>query len=155
MSDPEDIFSDLSHCCPGCGVALPTLPIAARFCPSCGHALTSRLAEELIGDGEENEKVALSRLATAWRRICRSPGSVGEAESSEKSEIEPRTPILRGYARALFRLGWHYENARGAQRNNTEALRCYDKAARLGNTSARSRLEKPGKSATSTTPPPT
>src|SRR5436853_7013855 len=44
--------------------------------------------------------------------------------------------VIVGYARAMTQLGTRYELAR----NSDEALRCYCKAARLGNSEARSRL---------------
>ena len=44
--------------------------------------------------------------------------------------------VIVGYARAMTQLGTRYELAR----NTDEALRCYCKAARLGNSEARSRL---------------
>src|SRR5215212_1178520 len=44
--------------------------------------------------------------------------------------------VIVGYARAMTQLGSRYELAR----NTDEALRCYCKAARLGNSEARSRL---------------
>jgi len=48
----------------------------------------------------------------------------------------PTTAVVRGYACAMFRLGSHYE----IRRNDDEAVRCYDKASRLGHSSARARL---------------
>jgi TPR repeat protein len=47
--------------------------------------------------------------------------------------------ILRGYANALYKLGRRYEVALG-YRNPREAIRCYLKAARLGNMMAFARL---------------
>jgi len=44
--------------------------------------------------------------------------------------------VIVGYARAMTALGTRYELAR----NSDEAIRCYCKAARLGNSEARSRL---------------
>jgi hypothetical protein len=45
--------------------------------------------------------------------------------------------ILRGYANAMFRLGVHHE----VRHNDPEALRCYDKASRLGNPAALCRMK--------------
>jgi TPR repeat protein len=59
--------------------------------------------------------------------------------------IEPRQgddthALILGYANAMFRLGWRYENGEGTSRNAHEAVRCYFKAAKLGNGSALARL---------------
>jgi hypothetical protein len=48
--------------------------------------------------------------------------------------------MLLGYANAMYRLGWRYETGLGNGRNPQEALRCYFKAAKLGNIAALSRL---------------
>jgi TPR repeat protein len=40
----------------------------------------------------------------------------------------------------MFRLGWRYENAHGSSHNLEEAVRCYFKAAKLGNGPALARL---------------
>jgi TPR repeat protein len=52
---------------------------------------------------------------------------------------ESSSEILRGYANALYNLGRRYEIA-AANRNPREAVRCYLKAARLGNLMAFARL---------------
>jgi hypothetical protein len=44
--------------------------------------------------------------------------------------------VTRGYASAMLRLGTHYE----LRHNEHEAVRCYDKSARLGDVTARVRL---------------
>jgi TPR repeat protein len=43
----------------------------------------------------------------------------------------------------MFRLGWRYESGVGAGRNEHEAVRCYFKAAKLGNADALARLGPP------------
>lgn len=48
--------------------------------------------------------------------------------------------VLIGYANAMFRLGRRYERGHGVSRNPGEAVRCYTKAARLGNVAALDRL---------------
>ena len=48
--------------------------------------------------------------------------------------------MLAGYANAMFRLGWRYETGHGTPRNTDEAIRCYFKAAKLGNANALARL---------------
>jgi hypothetical protein len=51
-----------------------------------------------------------------------------------------RSPILRGFASALYRLGRRYEARLGAANNQAEAQRCYYKAAKLGDHLAMNRL---------------
>jgi TPR repeat protein len=48
--------------------------------------------------------------------------------------------MLLGYANAMYRLGWRYETGLGTGRNVEEAIRCYFKAAKLGNPAALARL---------------
>ena len=50
----------------------------------------------------------------------------------------PTTAVVRGYASAMFRLGFHYE----ARHNDDEAVRCYGKASRLGNSAAKARMSE-------------
>jgi TPR repeat protein len=52
---------------------------------------------------------------------------------------ESSSQIVRGYASALYKLGRRYEVVAGT-RNPREAIRCYLKAARLGNMMAFARL---------------
>jgi hypothetical protein len=71
--------------------------------------------------------------------------------------IEPRGgrdthALILGYANAMFRLGWRYENGHGTCRNSHEAVRCYFKAAKLGNTSALARLTPPENQANTPAP---
>jgi TPR repeat protein len=48
----------------------------------------------------------------------------------------PTTAVVRGYASAMFRLGFHYE----IRHNDDEAVRCYGKASRLGHSAAKTRM---------------
>ena len=50
----------------------------------------------------------------------------------------PTTAVVRGYASAMFRLGFHYET----RHNDDEAVRCYGKASRLGNGPAEARMSE-------------
>ena len=54
------------------------------------------------------------------------------------TRIDPTrtTAVVRGYASAMFRLGFHYE----IRHNDGEAVRCYGKASRLGNSAAKARM---------------
>ncbi len=49
-----------------------------------------------------------------------------------------RAPILIGYGKAMFQLGQKYESS--GLKNRKEAMRCYRKSARLGNSEAKNRL---------------
>jgi TPR repeat protein len=52
--------------------------------------------------------------------------------------------MLQGYASAMHSLGEKYEAGRGVYRNEREAVRCYFKAAKLGNEEAQERLAERG-----------
>jgi len=108
--------------CPRCHYDLSCLPTTAQFCPRCGkHQLDIPLAE-----------CAVAPLATP--------------------AVPPVPPLpehfhsvmIVGYARAMNQLGTRYEAGSGVARNSDEALRCYCKAARLGNSEARLRLTTRG-----------
>ena len=60
--------------------------------------------------------------------------------------------MVVGYARAMNQLGCRYETGHGVARNSDEALRCYCKAARLGNSEARLRLVQRGAEVRVTSP---
>ncbi|HZL33875.1 MAG TPA: hypothetical protein VFC78_01115 [Tepidisphaeraceae bacterium] len=65
---------------------------------------------------------------------CGSPLSVPDQQA--------HSLIVRGYASALFRLGAVYEKSLGAGYHPNEAVRCYSKAAQLGNESAKASLSR-------------
>jgi len=69
--------------------------------------------------------------------VCRGSGVPCTAQASPA--IPQTSLIVAGYANALFRLGAYYENSLSSH-NADEAVRCYLKAARLGNAEALSRL---------------
>lgn len=78
-------------------------------------------------------KIDISRLP-GDARFC--PGCGIELPQSGEPTEPGGSTILRGYGAALYLLGWRYET----HRNPDEALRCYLKASRLGDPSARARL---------------
>jgi predicted RNA-binding Zn-ribbon protein involved in translation (DUF1610 family) len=51
-----------------------------------------------------------------------------------------RSPLVRAFAGAIYRLGARYEANLGVRANRHEAIRCYQKAAKLGNELAADRL---------------
>jgi hypothetical protein len=114
-TDP-DAASDLGHCV-RCALHLDDLPAARRFCPRCGLSLPAKGSN------------AAAHSAPAHVLPLR--------------ENEPdHSPIIAGYATAMNKLGVRYEAGQGVARNEDEAIRCYGKAARLGNDDARTRLEQ-------------
>ena len=122
--DPPPIPADLAASppeparpCPRCEFITAALPSAARFCPRCGMNLAESAPEPPTVNWSEWDRL----LANFWTR-------------------PDRPVILKGYARALSRLGWQYEIGHRVQRNYDEALRCYTKAAQLGDDYAQERL---------------
>ena len=89
--------------------------------------------------------IASSRLAEGARAWCRAwlglrHGPLHAAASDMPSPEDCHSLILLGYANAMYRLGWRYEIGNGTARNAEEAVRCYFKAAKLGNAAALARL---------------
>src|SRR4051812_8422831 len=98
--------------CTRCQHDLFGLPPTARFCPRCGHE------QPEIPLAEKTELVIPPLPAANY----------------------DHSVVIVGYARAMNSLGARYETGQGVARNSDEALRCFCKAARLGNSEARSRL---------------
>ena len=116
--------------CPRCGRDLIGLAERALFCPGCGHRLrrgTTFMDRARAGALLVLRVVSLGRFGQLKPLAAVDPGVCC-------------TPILIGYASALFNLGWRYERGGGASRNLPEAIRCYRKSARLGNLDAMVRL---------------
>src|SRR6266576_5649891 len=99
--------------CPRCHHDLSKLPPTARFCPHCG---------------QNQLQIPMADFSKFY---CPPPPPAPEHFHSI---------VIVGYARAMTSLGSRYEAGQGVARNSDEALRCYCKAARLGNSEARSRL---------------
>jgi len=110
--------------CSRCHADLTHCFLSARFCPRCGVTLAA-----LPGETPPSDDLPPPPLPVL--------------------AIEPRLgddthALILGYANAMFRLGWRYENGEGTCRNAHEAVRCYFKAAKLGNGSALARLTHQG-----------
>jgi len=101
--------------CQGCASNLSALPAMARFCNRCGRAVPEGFS------------------------AMKEPPAEPETTIASTAESFPRPLILIAYGRALFNLGVRYETAVGSRRNVQEAVRCYWKAARLGDEAARDR----------------
>jgi hypothetical protein len=115
-TENASVDADEESACVRCGHDLTRLPVSPRFCPRCGLNVSVRPVP-----------------------VAHAPGLVQEA---------PRDPgtstIVVGYGIAMNKLGGRYEIGQGVHRNVDEAVRCYGKAARLGNEDAKSRLEQRG-----------
>ena len=97
--------------CLHCAAFLDSLPAGARFCPRCGSDLKADVPQS-------KDSARPWMINPTW-------GS---------------SAIVVGYANALYSLGRRYECGGGLARNRNEAMRCYLKAARLGNLFAMARL---------------
>ena len=111
--------------CSACLGDISHLPLLAAFCHRCGHKLP----------GANVPRV--SARSTARGRPPPHP--------SEPRHDRPSSPIVLGYAKALWRLGRHYEFGNGVRAHPAEAVRCYAKAARLGDPSALAHLQEGGR----------
>ena len=104
--------------CARCRADLSRVPASARFCPRCGAALGAEAVEPNAGE--------LLRRIDAGALVAAAAGA------------RAHSAMIDGYASALYHLGQRYEG--GAGPNSAEAVRCYLKAARLGNLPALGRL---------------
>jgi hypothetical protein len=111
--------------CHSCQFDLRSLPIVARYCPRCGRDVQTKESAPMEGTASQGS-FATSRVI-----------------EERFSPPQIRSPILRGFAAALYRLGRRYESGLGAGNNPVEAQRCYGKAAKLGNLAAQRRLRDP------------
>ncbi len=112
--------------CPRCSHDLTDLRQAV-FCPGCGQRLKYKIT--LLEKAKESAAALLHTLTF---------GRLGYIQEPTVQLTGDRTPIMIGYGKAMYKLGWHYERASLA--NLPEALRCYRKSARLGNTDAAVKL---------------
>jgi uncharacterized Zn finger protein (UPF0148 family) len=79
--------------------------------------------------------LSITEHTTAWMEL-RSAAPAGPVPRGDDNH----SLMLLGYANAMFRLGYRYETGLGNNRNPDEAIRCYFKAAKLGNAAALARL---------------
>ena len=118
--------------CPRCGTNLAALAAAARFCPRCGR-----------------ERSRPCHVQTDVEPAV--PASAIPSNPDEFFSYEPpddgrpfHSVMLLGYGNAMTRLGQRYAAGFGVYRNDREALRCFFKAAQLGNEEAQQRLARRG-----------
>ncbi|HEY8668416.1 MAG TPA: SEL1-like repeat protein [Tepidisphaeraceae bacterium] len=125
--------------CPRCHEDLSYLLATARFCPQCGSSLytdNSRPAPEA-------QSPAMPPGVCGWFDRMRQYAilmGILDPDLPPSPMYQDRSVMIRGYGNALYRLGEKYEAGLGAAANRDEALRCYGKAARLGNSLAKARI---------------
>ena len=142
-ADPRDFR------CRRCGVDLSRLATPARFCPRCGVSLSaaavpSPVAPPAAPASPQPAHPAVEQRATPaaeWLRLREARAAPSRPPAGPQGESHTtHSLILVGYANAMYRLGWRYETGLGTGRNVEEAIRCYFKAAKLGNPAALARL---------------
>ena len=116
--------------CPRCHDDLSRVQSVARFCPHCGIDLRNTRQADVAPAETAEQAPAVSHQ---WHLF----GSQSAAAQAGRSSL------VRGFAKALFRLGRRYEEGLGAAHNRQEAARCYQKAAILGDAEALERLPHP------------
>src|SRR5436190_10541053 len=138
--------------CPRCQADLSRVHRSAHFCPRCGGSLDANSTmvaptPSCTKAADSADSVAvnynLRSVATAWRQLRGAHASLPHVRgfpSDGSVAADSHSLMLLGYANAMYRLGWRYETGLGMGRNTEEALRCYFKAAKLGNSAALARL---------------
>jgi hypothetical protein len=128
---PEQLAAEHKHAVPrprpmlappGWPAPVPATPILPEPPPSPPPRTPAQLAVEV------------QRLAAEWLRLAE------RAATAAGDDVSAHSLMLQAYSNAMYRLGWRYESAAGGHRNADEAIRCYFKAARLGNADALARL---------------
>jgi predicted RNA-binding Zn-ribbon protein involved in translation (DUF1610 family) len=144
--------------CPRCGARRVYLTDEAALLIISDDSPAAAFSEQLIVSETQEAAppavmppppIPVMPQAIAWAQV----NWVQQAVASAAAPAKPQAPtppqssngdihslMLLGYANAMYRLGWRYETGLGNGRNPQEALRCYFKAAKLGNTAALSRL---------------
>jgi hypothetical protein len=137
--------------CPRCRTDLTHVSSAARYCPRCGLNLCPPSGVPPVPvvpllPSEEFARTAHARVED-WVRLREQLDAevtppLAPATLAPTPPISPefRSLIVLGFSNAMYRLGWRYETGNGTGRNRDEAVRCYFKAARLGNPAALARL---------------
>jgi Sel1 repeat len=136
---------DAQPACPRCQTDLSHVAPAARFCPRCGLNLCPPSGVPPVPvvpllPSEELARTARSRVEDWMRLRDRLDGAPAVVAPTPPMSAESRSLIVLGYSNAMYRLGWRYETGNGTGRNADEAVRCYFKAAKLGNPAALARL---------------
>jgi hypothetical protein len=117
--------------CPRCRELLLDMREDAKFCPHCGLHLPAHCPHWAVQPA--TPPTPLSRITHLLSMVHLAPRPVSDVPL-------PKRPALMAYANALFNLGVKYESGWGGLRNMPQALRYYEKAAKLGVPPAVSRL---------------
>jgi len=143
----------LARFCPRCGArrvdlageASPPVAPNESATPFSDHLIASE-ANDVMPPAEALPPppgaMPAAAQAAAWLQLSMNQGArAGAAFGPHRpNDDDVHSLMLLGYANAMYRLGWRYETGLGSGRNPQEALRCYFKAAKLGNIAALSRL---------------
>jgi hypothetical protein len=145
---PQDVAQPA---CSRCQTDLAHVASAARFCPRCGLNLcppsgVAPVPVVPLLPSEEFARTAHARVED-WIRLrekldaeVTTPVVPTALAPTPPISPESRSLIVLGFSNAMYRLGWRYETGNGTGRNRDEAVRCYFKAAKLGNPAALARL---------------
>lgn len=121
--------------CLRCSADLSCLPEWARYCPACGlDTLQSPPAALMSSAASSSGPIA------GWKHLGEFVALPLPVLPDTAFGHDSLSLTLSGYSNAMYKLGRRYESGLGAARNPREAIRCYFKAARLGNLWALARL---------------
>jgi len=136
--EPQPSAEALGLVCPTCRRIVATLPVSARYCPRCGSLMPQNRPDlSLFADAMERP-ARRRRLAWIWPFARRGRGDFAWRL------LGRRPGTLIAYVNTLLNLARRYESAPGADKNIRQALRYYEKAAKLGSGEARGRLSEEG-----------
>jgi hypothetical protein len=143
--------------CPKCEADFCALPASARFCPKCGwdrqHAPDSETQHN--DTCSRRGEVAAAQAVPYFELDIEASQTPPPLPPPLAKKAPQRSPLLRGFATALYRLGRRYEGSLGARHHPGEAERCYFKAAKLGNPAAIARIgNTPRRQSDAASPPP-
>jgi hypothetical protein len=124
------------HACPRCRANLVERDLSARFCPHCGAPLPADCpAWPVVTDDPSPEPEPPVRWWMKWI-----PASLRTRAARDPLFFARPTTVL-AYINTLLNLGLRYEAGANGNAQPAEAMRCYKKAASLGNIPARARLK--------------
>jgi hypothetical protein len=124
--------------CPRCREFILHLSGDARFCPKCGLVLPECCPPwEFSNDSAAREQHEPGSLL-AW--LVMRCGRESKRPTPDVLAAVERPATLVAYINSMFNLGMRFEDRHAAEHNLAQALRYYEKAAKLGSDQARMRL---------------